>query len=118
MNPSDSTGTSVPVTAGFLSLVTALQSSRAVFLSESALAEDLGLPAPQSSWERVQRYFSNDLTEPLRALGLTQNLITLEALLDLKISPEIMQTDFALLPQRYAFDPWLHQGRGGIYCIT
>jgi len=106
------------VTADFLSLVAALQSSRKAFLHESALAETLGLPAPQSSWVRIQRYFSNDLTAALQALGLQQNLITLEALLRLQISPEIMRTDFAVLPERYAFDPWLHQGLGGIYCIS
>ncbi len=104
----------VPVTRAFLSLVHILHASRARFVAESSLAEDLGLPAPRDYMERCKDVFTNEFGDQFTAAGLSLNEITFRSLMNLELDVELLRTKFTDLPLLFAFNPWLHQGKGGI----
>lgn len=104
----------VPVTSVFLNLVKLLHGSRTRFLAETHIAEDLGLPAPKDYWERCNDLFFNEFGAQFKAAGLSLNEITFRSLMHLELDVEVMRTKFSDLPLLFAFNPWLHMGKGGI----
>jgi hypothetical protein len=104
----------VPVTGAFLSLVHILQASRTRFISETSLATDLGLVEPKDWLERCRDLFFNEFGEQAKMVGVSLNEITFSSLMDLKLDPELLRTAFDDLPLMFTFNPWQHQGKGGI----
>jgi len=104
----------VPVSGAFLNLVKILQSSRSRFIAESSLAEELGLAAPRDYLARCRDLFFTEFAQQCRSVGLSLNEITFSNLMDLEVDAEIRRTPYSDLPHLFVFNPWLHQGRGGI----
>jgi hypothetical protein len=104
----------VPVTAPFLSFVAAFQAAKTKYLNEGLMANELGLPEPDSWRDRCETLFMQTYAAQADALGLSRNQVTFQALLDLTIPEEAMSMDFTELPKHFVFDPWLGMGRGGI----
>ena len=104
----------VPVTGPMLSLIKALHAARTLFISESAMAEELGLPKPENFSGRLETLFFKDYAPQAKAIGLHLNQQTFEALMRLQAPEEVWGTTFAELPTKFAFNPWLGQGYGGI----
>jgi len=104
----------VPVTGPFLSLVKILHSSRTRFIAESFLARDFGRPEPKHWRERCEDLFHHEFSEQFKLAGLSLNAITFCSLMNLRMDPELGNTPFDDLPLKFAFNPWLHQGKGGI----
>jgi len=104
----------VPVTGLFLSLVKILHSSRIRFICESILAKDLGKQEPKNWFLRCEDLFHHEFAEQFKLAGLSLNAITFSSLMNLNLDPELGNTLFDDLPLKFAFNPWLHQGKGGI----
>lgn len=104
----------VLVTGALLSLIIVLHSARHQFISESNLAEELGLDKPDDYWKRCDDLFFKRFSKEVQLIGLAANQQTFEALMRMKVSDELMQTPYAELPKKFAFDPWLGMGYGGI----
>lgn len=104
----------VPVTGAFLSLVKILHSSRTRFIAESVLALDLGTSEPNNWLKRCEDLFYGEFAEQFKLAGLSLNAITFSSLMNLKLDPELGNTPFDDLPLKFAFNPWLGQGQGGI----
>lgn len=104
----------VPVTGAFLNLVQILHSSLGRFIAESSLAEDFGMQKPKDYWVRCDDLFYGEFKEQFKRAGLKLNDITFSSFMDLKLDPEMGSTPFEELPLKFAFNPWLGQGKGGI----
>jgi hypothetical protein len=104
----------IPVTAAFLNLLQILQSSKQRFIAESALAENMGQPKPEDYWTRCKELFYKEFGTSFSAAGLKLNEITFRGLMHLTVDEELERTLFEDLPRKFAFNPWLHQGKGGI----
>ncbi|WP_341744654.1 hypothetical protein [Azonexus hydrophilus] len=107
----------VPVTGPFLSLVKALHSARTLFICESAMAEELVLPRPADWLARCKDLFHTHYEKQVAAIGLASNQATFEALMSLKVPDKAWRTDFAELPKKFVFNPYLGQGYGGIKIV-
>lgn len=95
----------VKVSAAMLALILTLQSAGKHFRYESSMAEHLNLPAPADWFTRSQKLFS-DYAPHLAAVGLSSNAITLEAIHRYEVPAGVMNTDYALLPAHWIFNPW------------
>jgi hypothetical protein len=104
----------VPVTDKLLALVRAIHGAKAMYLGESTMAESMGFPVPPDYMLRCRNLFYNDYAEHAAASGLTLNDQTFEAIMRLQISDELRTTDYVKLPQKFAFNPYLGAGMGGI----
>lgn len=108
-------GGCVPITSAFLDLVTILQLSRKVFLSEDSLAASLGKNGKNDALQRCRDLFFKTHAEYVDAIGLHRNEITYESLVNLDIPDFILSMEFSALEKTFFFDPWAFQGKGGIY---
>lgn len=104
----------VPVTGPFLSFVAAFQAAKTMYLNEGLMANELGLVEPESWRDRCETLFMTTYAAQADAIGLSRNLITFKALLDLEVPAEALSMDYSELPKHFVFDPWLGMGRGGI----
>lgn len=104
----------VLVTAALLSLIIILHSARRQFINESSLAEELGLEKPDDYWKRCDDLFFKRFSREVQLIGLAANQQTFEALMRMEVSEELMRTPSDQLPKKFAFDPWLGMGYGGI----
>jgi hypothetical protein len=104
----------VPVTGPFLCLVKILHSSRTRFIAETRLARDLSRQEPKDWRARCEDLFHHEFSEQFKQAGLSLNAITFTSLLNLRMDPELGNTPFDDLPLKFVFNPWLHQGKGGI----
>lgn len=105
------TETEVAVTSAFLSLALAIHHAKHVYISESQMAEELGLEKPADWFSRCDTLFTKTYPAPADAIGLKRNRQTL---VYLQIPEECLTTEADKLPTLFAFDPWLGMGRGGI----
>ncbi len=108
----------VPVTGAFLSLVKILENSRARYIAESNLAEELGRPEPKDWLERCMALFHDEFSEEFKLAGLRLSSITFSSLMDLKIDDEVLKTPISDLPKKFVFNHWIDQGKGGIKNIS
>lgn len=104
----------VPVTNAFVSLVYAIQAARTMYINETHLAEELGFAKPEDYFVRCQKLFYVTYVGHVKAIGLRLNEITFRSILDLKLPEEVLTANVEDLPNKFVFDPWLGQGKGGI----
>jgi len=109
--------TDIPVTGPFLSLVKALHSARSMFISESAMAEELSLDHPCDWNTRCRDLFFTQYKDAAARMGLQANEQTFEALMRLKVPEAAWHTSFNDLPKKFIFNPWAGMGHGGIKVI-
>lgn len=101
----------VPFTMELLNLFHIMNSSRKVFVSESCIAESLGLPAPKGWDTRCRELFFDRYADICNRLGLSLNEVTYRAISwdfseNAELVKELNNTSADDLPKRFSFSPW------------
>lgn len=91
-----------PLTKGLLSLIVMVQTYQDFIISRSGFQEDHG--GKKIDWHAEVREFFFGLDDThLRKYGLSRNEMSLDAVLNYRITDEIMHTDFKVLPKKFTF---------------
>lgn len=101
----------IPVTIELLNLFHIMQKSRSIFISESCIAEGLGLAAPKDWDTRCRELFFYTYAEICDRIGLTRNEVTYIAVCwdfghNAELFKEMNGTSADDLPKRFYFSPW------------
>lgn len=104
----------LPLTAELLALIVAMQSAKAMYISESVIVEGLKMPKLTQWHARCEKLFIVDYRPMTDRIGLANTQQTLKALLNVQVTEFMRITPAAELPQKYIFDAWGNNGLGVI----
>ncbi|MGO3701155.1 hypothetical protein ACTXK7_07315 [Vreelandella alkaliphila] len=108
----------IPFTIELLHLCHIMHTSRSIFISESSIAEGLGLPAPKDWDTRCRELFFRQYADICDRIGLKRNEITYRTIAwdshnNTNLMKELDTTSADDLPKRFSFEPW-----GGIKRVS
>ena len=117
------TSTAIPMTAGILALIEHILLTQALVINRTMLEAHSGNNPGASNWDEACRQaFFKEGAQLADAEGVDLNEQTYRAILGLNLDDEMITemkgTTPLELPKRFAFDPWLGQGRGGIVRLS
>lgn len=104
----------LPLTIELLSLISAVQSARLVFINEDCLQRYCNLPSKLSFDKRLRDLFFNSYAAFCVAIGLSQSEQVYRAICSAEITDDMCNMAPDELKKTYVFDAWMGQGRGGI----
>ncbi len=116
MNTSAAVDT-VPFSAGFLTLASALQLAYCLYQLETRMAEQLGLRRPASVISRIDALFRGEYASAANAIGLERNGKTLCMMLETRLTETMKTMNPSELPFRFAYDPSAMLGKGAVIQI-
>jgi len=113
------TSTAIPMTAAILALIEHVLLTQTLVINRTMLEAHSGNRPGDSNWDEACRQaFFKDGAQLAEAEGIDLNEQTYRAILGIHLDDalitEMKHTPALELPTRFAFDPWLGQGRGGL----